>query len=112
MKIIFVFGSLLLIALVSCRKIEVASGTPPCLKSHIREFDKNSPCGDSHVDQYTFESAAVYVFDPGTCGADMTSAVYDQNCKHLGDLGGFTGNTKINGKDFGDATFVKTVWKK
>jgi hypothetical protein len=96
----------------NCRKIDVAKGTPACLKSNIRDFEKNSSCGDSHVDKYSFDSATVYVFDPGTCGADMTSAVYDENCRHLGDLGGLTGNTKINGKDFSTATFVQTIWKK
>lgn len=52
----------------------------------------------------------VYVYDPGTCGADQTSEVTNTKCETLGYLGGITGNNKINGEDFSSATFKKTVW--
>lgn len=53
----------------------------------------------------------VYVFNIGnTCGADMSSDVIDAECNNLGYLGGFDGNWEINGEDFSNAIFVKTVW--
>ena len=54
----------------------------------------------------------VYVFDLGTCGADMTSEVLDENCNTLGFLGGIAGNTKINGDDFGNAKYKSTIWSR
>lgn len=112
MKKAIILILMVIVSVGGCRKISSAKGTPRCIDDKIREFEKNSSCSDIHVDQYTFQSGTVYLFDPGTCGADMQSPVYDNNCKHLGDLGGFTGNTKINGEDFSSATLVKTVWKK
>lgn len=96
----------LLVVLTSC------SSLPTCLKKEMDTFSKNNSCATAKVDQYTFQGKTVYVFDPGTCGADMTSKVVDQNCKVLGHLGGFAGNTKINGKSFSTAVLVKTVWKR
>lgn len=53
----------------------------------------------------------MYVLNHGTCGADLTDEVLDANCKHLGSLGGITGNIKINGEDFRTARQVRIVWK-
>ena len=95
----------------ACNK-GIAKGTPACVKAKIKDFDKSSTCGSAHVDEFTFQGGTVYAFDPGTCGADMTTEVISSGCSSLGQLGGFAGNTKINGEEFSNATFVKTVWKK
>lgn len=100
----------ILLSVVSCR--HYSKDLPGCVKDKITSFDDDSACNDIHVDQYTFQQQTVYVFEPGTCGADMTSEVIDGNCKTLGYLGGFAGNTKINGEEFSNAEFVKTVWRK
>lgn len=96
----------------SCKKLDIADGTPHCIKSKIRSFEKSAFCADAHVDQYEFQSETVYVFSDGSCGADMAAAVLDSKCNSKGQLGGFVGNTKINGQEFSSAKFIKTVWKK
>lgn len=62
------------------------------------------------MDEYEFQGKRVYTFFQGNCGADMATGVVDDKCKSLGSLGGITGNTKINGEDFSNAKFKKTVW--
>ncbi len=102
----------LLIAFVGCRKNDIARGTPQCIEDKIQEFSRSSSCDDVLVKEYKFQGKAVYAFEPGTCGADMTTEVLDSDCKTLGHLGGFAGNTKINGEDFSSAKFVRVTWKK
>jgi hypothetical protein len=106
----------LLFALITfisaCNKQGIAKGTPACVKQKIKTFEKESACSDASVKEYTFQRKTVYVFEPGTCGADMTSEVIDSGCSSLGFLGGFAGNTKINGEDFSKAELLGTVWKK
>jgi hypothetical protein len=111
MKKIF-FLILILPVFCACNKLDIAKGTPDCVEDHIRNFNKNAVCDDATVKEYTFQGIDVYVYDPGTCGADMSSAVTDSGCNTLGYLGGFTGNTKINGEEFSNAVFVRTIWEK
>ncbi|SKB48042.1 DUF6970 domain-containing protein [Daejeonella lutea] len=85
---------------------------PKCLEAKIKEYSTSSSCSDAKVDEYTFQGKTVYAFGPGTCGADMTTEVMTADCTTLGRLGGIAGNTKINGEEFSNAKFVKTVWKK
>jgi hypothetical protein len=104
---------LLLLASVifSCNKPE--KGTPKCVRDKIKTFDKSSTtCNDANVKEYKFQGGTVYAFDPGTCGADMTTEIINSDCNTLGHLGGITGNTKINGEEFSNAMFVKVTWKK
>jgi hypothetical protein len=96
----------------ACKKINIGQGTPWPIKREIRKFDKNALCNDARVDRYRFQNAPVYVFEAGTCGADMQSAVYDCHGAQLGSLGGFTGNMTIHGENFDSAVLEKTVWKK
>lgn len=96
----------------ACNKQGISRGTPMCVKQKIKKFAKESTCGDASVKEYNFQGKTVYVFEPGTCGSDMATEVISSDCSSLGFLGGFAGNTKINGEDFSNAEFVKTVWKK
>ena len=104
-----------LVILLSC-KVNKSQGkaeeTPSCITKAIESFSKGTCEKGINVKEYTFQGISVYVFDPGNCGNDMTSEVFDKNCKSLGYLGGFTGNVKINGEDFSHAIFMKTVWEK
>ena len=94
----------------SCEKID--SDTPDCIKKIIRHGDFVKCETGAFVNLYTFQGQNVYVFDPGTCGADMAAVVYSENCEQLGILGGIAGNTKINGVEFGQvAVKIKTIWK-
>ncbi len=96
----------------SCKKFDIADGTPRCIKQKIRDYEKDASCSDAHVDEYEFQSETVYVFSPGSCGADMAAPVYDSKCNNKGQLGGFAGNTMIDGQEFSTAKFIKTVWEK
>jgi hypothetical protein len=41
----------------------------------------------------------------------LAATVFSENCEKLGILGGFAGNTKINGVEFGQiAVKIKTLW--
>jgi len=100
--------------LCSCSKkvIKQSNGIPGCINNKIAEGKKGSwGCekGNS-IKQYTFQNKTVYVLEPGNCGNDMAIYVLDANCKDLGFLGGIMGNTKINGEEFSNAVYVKTVW--
>lgn len=100
------------LVLASCTKTDIAKDTPRCIKSEIRDFSKQVPCDDATVGEFTFQGETVYLFFPGTCGADMASDVISSDCKNLGSLGGISGNTKINGESFSNAQFIRTVWEK
>lgn len=94
----------------ACKKSEE---TPSCIDSKITEFKHVISCNQgTNVKEYKFQSNRVYVFDPGTCGADMTSEVMDENCNSLGFLGGIAGNNTINGESFDHAKYIRTVWKR
>ena len=106
------FLVLLLYLSTSCSKDDVPSDVPPCIRTLIRDFSKDdSTCdGSARVGEYRFEGQVVFAFDPGNCGADLGGNVYDSNCNVLGFLGGFTGNTKINGVEFSTATLIRVIW--
>ena len=110
MKSMYLIAGLAL--LCSCGKKPIATSSKSCLDDKIVVYNKESHCGDASVSEYLFREKTVYVFEPGTCGADMASEVVTADCKTLGYLGGYAGNTKINGESFSNAEFVRVVWKK
>lgn len=97
--------------MLSCHKNKVDKNAPSCIKQRVNDFSKSCCNSNAKVDEYTFQNNTVYVFDEGNCGADMASQVYDKDCNSLGLLGGFAGNTKINGEDFSNAKHIKVIWK-
>lgn len=112
MKIRFLI-TMLLFVLFACKKNNLEK-VPECIQNKINAFEKNeSTCTDgASVDEYKFQEKSVYVFDPGLCGDDMASDVYDSNCGNLGFLGGLIGNDTINGESFSEqAIYIETVWK-
>lgn len=98
--------------IVGCNKLDIEKDTPKCVERRIKNFNKSSTCDNAKVNEYTFQGNTVYVFTPGTCGADMTAEVISSDCNSLGYLGGISGNTKINEVEFSTATFIKTTWEK
>jgi hypothetical protein len=106
-----VFLILGLLTFSGCEKVDVAKGTPKCVEKQIKEYKKIALCKDPWVDEYSYQGKTVYVIVHGTCGRDIPDKVIDADCNSLGDLGGFAGNSEINGGDFSTATFVKTIWK-
>ena len=95
-----------------CNKAEKERHNSDCLEAEINRYRIMSYCADAKVDQYSFQGETVYVFEPGTCGADMSAPVMDSKCNVIGHLGGFSGNGQIKGENFSNATFIKTVWTK
>ena len=106
--LLFLFSFVLI---TSCAKSEIANNTPDCIIDDIKEFEKTCCEEGANVKEYRFQGELVYVFDPGTCGADMTSEVKDEECNSLGHLGGISGNTTINGEDFSSADFKRLIWE-
>jgi hypothetical protein len=106
--VLFAFVSLLL-SFNGCKKTD-ESKVPDCLSSRISTFAGYACDSGATVKSYTFQNHTVYAFDPGNCGADMTTEVVDHSCKTLGNLGGIMGNTRINGEDFSNAVFIEQVW--
>jgi hypothetical protein len=99
--------------LSSCEKGRISKNTRDCVKDKISTFEETSSCEDGvKVDCYIFQDEQVFVFDPGTCGADMTSEVIDSDGNTLGYLGGLMGNQTINGENFSNADFRENVWEK
>lgn len=110
-KIIPALLLLFCLLLSACNKPKLSEGSSRCLNDRIKEFSKTA-CDDARADEYRFQGNTVYVLESGTCVADGTSEVVNDNCDHLGWLGGITGNTTINGEDFQSAMFIRTVWEK
>lgn len=107
-QICFILG---LFVLVSCNKSRVDKDSPRCITHKVQDF-KTSCCDEgATMKEYSFQGKNVYVFDPGHCGADMGSIVSDEDCNTIGMLGGIAGNVTINGEDFSNANFQKTIWE-
>src|SRR5437764_4610317 len=100
-----------LMTILGCRKtddFEVSA----CIQSQIETFSKNSCETGANVRQYLFQGQVVYTFSMGRCGGDLSTTVRDNSCNTLGELGGFDGNTKIQGEEFSKAELKKTIWEK
>lgn len=111
-KRLIVFLSITLL-LSSCFKHKIAKDVPRCIKTKIVKFDESEACEGAHVDEYTFQGGAVFLFNVGYCGSsDISAEVVDSKGKAIGFLWGLAGNNIINGESFYKATFVRTVWKK
>lgn len=109
-KILLIFAAILI---VSCQKDVEIESVSDCIENAINDFnDTLWICNDASVNEYSFQDVTVYVFDPGTCGADMSGEVMDENCNLLGTLGGISGNNIINGENFSSAIFNRSVWTK
>ncbi len=101
-----------LILLLSCSKDETKKGVPQCIADKIEDFQNNPGCPYSQVDEYVFQGKKVYVFNNDRCCCDYTSDVFSMTCENLGYLGGFVGNTTINGENFlMNAQLIRTLWK-
>ncbi len=104
--LLFIF----LMLFTACDKGETEIVVPDCIKSLIGSFWFCQ--GSGSVGQYSFQGQLVYLFDPGNCGADMTGPIYNENCEHIGYLGGIAGNNIVNGVLFSEnAKFIKKIWE-
>ena len=91
--------------LINCSKIQVSEGTPKCIKKLIRNGDEITK-----VDRYLFQDSEVYVLSDGGGCCDKSALVVNNDCEVIGSLGGFDGNTVINGVEFSEAEFIEQVY--
>ena len=111
MKNLIILIGIFLIVTTGCKKDPIKS-LPECVQDEISDFKKNKLCpSDSKVLEYSFQNQKVYVFEQGSCGADLSSTVIDEDCNILGYLGGFPGNNIINGDSIDSAQLEHTIWK-
>jgi hypothetical protein len=104
--------ALAVIGFTACNKLEIDKDTPDCISFKIKDFNETGSCDSAKVDLYTFLQEDAYLFDPGACTPDTTSAIFNFDCVKLGELGGYKNNTLISGKQWSGAVFVKTIWTK
>ena len=114
MKAIIIITSAITLLLTDCQRIELKEDSSNCIEQKIREFENNTSLCESgkSVYRYKFQDEFVYVFNPGDCGADMMSEVYDDTCNRICGLGGIAGNMICNGENFWQkATDEKLIWE-
>jgi len=111
MNIISLF--ILLLSCTFCQKVDFREHDGSCLQNKIIEFESGGYACDkgATVYRYKFQGHFIYVFNPGLCGADMISPVYDEDCVEICGLGGIAGNTMCNGENFDKATDETLIWE-
>lgn len=98
---------LILFTLYSCKKYSDST----CMNNKIKTFIKNIECDEgAFVAKYSFQGETVYAFNEGYCIADGTTDIYNSNCSYIGFVGGFAGNTTVNGADWNTATLIEGIW--
>lgn len=106
---------LMMISMMSCHPKSTKDNTSrtgtSCMESKLEAFKKTACANGASLKEYVFQGKTVYAFEPGTCGADLTTEVLDAKCQSLGFLGGITGNTRINNEDFSKAELKRTLWE-
>ncbi|MDZ7604729.1 MAG: hypothetical protein U5K79_03875 [Cyclobacteriaceae bacterium] len=104
---------LVLVSCTYCQKVDFREEATDCLQAKITAFEQGDYACDkgATVYRYKFQGQFVYVFNPGPCGADMISPVYDANCVEICGLGGFAGNMMCNGTNFSTATDETLIWE-
>lgn len=109
MKVQILLLFMLITCCISCNEIDFSEGAPKCLKETVREWKKFG-CKDLSVDEYAFQNSTVFLLNASRCCCDFGSAVVDNECIQLGVIGGYDGNQTINGEDFSNAVYVRTIW--
>lgn len=109
MKISFYALLFLVGSIVSCEDTGPAANLPKCIHTSLIAYQPACPDGVT-VDEYYFQQQLVYVHNNNACCCDYSSPVLSTSCDTLGHLGGFAGNSTINGESFENAVFQRTVW--
>jgi len=100
------------IVLPSCKKLDVPSGTPSCIKKKIRAIKKEDVRNPSaSVWQYSYDGQTVY-YIPSYC-CDAMSELYDDDCNKLcSPDGGISGGGDGQCSDFFTIrTEEKLIWQ-
>jgi hypothetical protein len=113
-KTFFAVATLLTFALFTgCDNDDLPKGTPNCIADKIEVFKTESCEQDAKVVRYDFQNKKVYLFDEGTCGADLQTKVYDEACLEICALGGIAGVTECQGVEFAaNAKNPVVIWER
>lgn len=113
--------SLLLICVVyalliipSCRKSDIASGIPVCIRNEIATHKNDAQWDVGKVTEYIFQNKLVYGFDHGMI-ADGSLEIKDEFCNTICFVGGFGGPgvNICNGENFfQSAVFKRKIWER
>ena len=106
--------TVLIAGATSCRK-PLDKDAPSCLHESIKKLKKSMVASkNASITEFLFQEKLVYLIDGGcdcaNCCADMSVGVVDSDCNIIGELGGFFGKTIINGEQFSNAEYIRTVW--
>jgi hypothetical protein len=104
--------TLIVFTCLSCKKSEIASGIPSCIRKQIKATmnDPNSMISD--VKEYLFQNRTVYGFNEGLI-ADGQIEIKDESCNILCRVGGFGGPGLFlcNGDNFFQTAVLKrNIW--
>ena len=97
--------------LLSCEDLDLPEDTPECVEKRIKAFNRGEACDTgASVVRYNFQGSIIYIFNLGSCGADMTATVIDKDCNNICALGGIAGNIVCNGDTISEATNRAVIW--
>lgn len=105
-------GIILIFSACNKHSLKIAPDVPACIQDEIRNNYKNPNWMIGAVEEYQFQSKAVYAFQPDQKRiADASTAVKDANCNTLCHVGGFGGPSVnlCNGENFFQAAVLKRV---
>jgi hypothetical protein len=114
MKNLGIIVAVLFMSFNCCQKTELSGEIPNCIQQKVDEFAGNaSSCETGKtVYRYVFKDQFVFVFNPGNCGADMMSDVYDSKCNLICGLGGIAGNDICLDENFSKQAEDETlIWE-
>jgi len=107
-------AALSLFVIFSCKKSDIASGIPACIRNEISAHKIDPGKGVDRVNEYLFQNKIVYGFDHGMI-ADGQLEVKDESCNTLCFVGGFGGPAVniCNGENFFQAAVLqRTIWER
>lgn len=113
-QFLFIPAAILLLVIFSCKKSEIASGIPACIRKEISVHKNDPGWSVTSVKEYLFQNKLVYGFDHGLI-ADGQLEIKDESCHTICNVGGFAGPAVniCNGENFFQAAVLKrTIWER
>jgi hypothetical protein len=103
-----------LLVISSCKKSDIASGTPKCIRDEITTRKNDPQWLVSKISEYLFQDKLVYGFEQRSV-ADAAMEVKDESCNTLCFVGGF-GGPSVNfchGDNFFQTSVLKRIiWER
>ena len=103
-----------LFGIPSCKKSDIARGTPACIRNEISAHKNDPDWGVDRVSEYLFQNKLVYGFNHGLI-ADGQLEIKDESCNTICNVGGFGGPAVniCNGENFFQTAVLKrTIWER